>query len=232
MILQLDFILKNPELPIEYRKVIMSFLKENIKKFSQTLYDRYYNNCNKKNFTFSTQIKDIKFSKNKIETSNNSFALLLSTNDIEFGYLVYNVCLNSINSIYPLKNDNFMLLTKVTQKKETIITNNLILCKTLSPICICDHKPHDNKSTRFISIKNEDFSKQIKEKYNIEIKPINCKTTIVSHQNMKFETTSGEFILCGTPNQLTNFYKSGLGSRTGEGFGMFKVIKQGEFTYQ
>lgn len=228
MLLQLNFILKKTELPLEYRKAIMSFFKESIKNSSPKLYDEYYGNCKKKNFTYSTQIKDIKFSKDRIVTSNNSFVVLLSTNDENFGYLVYNSCLNSINKINPLKDDNFMILTSITRKKETLINTNKLLCKTLSPICICEHKPNDNSSTRFISIQREDFVSQIKEKYNVDIIPINCKVTIVQHQNMKFECTSGEFALVGNIDKLNELYNNGLGSRTGEGFGMFKIIKQGD----
>ena len=152
---------------------------------------------------------------------------MLSTNDDNFGYLVYNSFLNYINKICPLANDNFMILIEIVRKKEFQINSNQILCKTLSPICICDHKPNDNSSTRFISIQREDFIDQIKLKYDVEIKPIDCKVTIVNHQNMKFECTNGEFILIGTPIQLKKLYKNGLGSRTGEGFGMFRIVKQG-----
>lgn len=211
--------------PIEFRKVIMSLIKNSIKDESISLYDKYYGNTSKKNFTFSFYSKNPKLCNEKFEIEDNSINVSISTSDSIFGYLLMNVLNHKLYKPYPLGNDNYLILKNIRQHKDKIIKTNEIICKTTSPICVCEHKKGDNKSTRFYSIDSSQFIESIKEKYFVEFIPIDCKKTIVRHQKMKFETTRGTFKLKGTPYTLQKLYLDGLGSRTGEGFGKFDIIE-------
>lgn len=212
------------EIPLEYRKAIMSLLKNSIKEKSPILYSKYYDNTKKKDFTFSLYAKNICFKNDKFEIDDNQVYIQISTSDTTFGYLLLNVLLNQLHKPYPLENNNYLILLSVRQKQDKKITRDTIVCKTLSPICICEHKKGDNSSTKFYSIDSPEFIQSIKEKYNVEFQPLDCKKRIVRHQKMKFETTSGIFVLIGKQHNLEKLYLNGLGCRTGEGFGKFDII--------
>lgn len=212
------------ELPIEYRKLIMSFIKNSMQNVSGSLYTKYYGNCKQKNFTFSTYIKGIKYEVDRIIMEDNNFNVTLSTNDNDLGFLLINMFNNMKMKAFPVVNDNYMILLDVKQLKEQKVLSNTILCKTLSPICFLEHDRENNKNNKYYSIKSDKFIEKIKEKYNVDFINIDSKMTIVKHQNMKFETTSGYFMLKGNIETLEKLYKNGLGNHTGQGFGMFKIL--------
>jgi CRISPR-associated endoribonuclease Cas6 len=225
MRIQLKVSTTKNELPIEYRKAIMSFIKNSMKNASETLYEKYYNNCDKKRFTFSTFIPGLKNCENKILKEGYEFYINISTLDENLGYLMVNMFNQSKGKPYPLSNENYMILTSVNTIKEENITSDTIVVKTMSPICLLEHYKGNNKLDKYHSIESSIFTTMLKDRYNIEFVNIDCKKVIVKHQNLKIETTSGTFVLKGNPNVLNSLYRSGLGNRCGQGFGMFEILK-------
>ena len=224
MRIQLTFTTTKEELPIEYRKAIMAFIKESMKSASSNLYEKYYDNCNKKNFTFSTFIPGIKFSGDKILKTGHDFYVNISTSDIQLGYLMANMFNSYKGKPFPLKNDNYMILTSLNSVNEKKILSDTIVVKTMSPICILEHYKGDNSKDRYHSIESNEFSKMLKERYDVDFTNINAKKIVVKHQNLCIEATAGSFVLKGNPSILNQLYQNGLGNRCGQGFGMFEIL--------
>ena len=107
---------------------------------SEKLYDRYYNNCNKKKFTFSTFIPEIKILPDKIKKTGYEFYVKISTSDVELGYFMINMFNQAKGNPFPLENNNFMILTAVSSEKDTLISTDIAVFKTLSPICLLEHQ--------------------------------------------------------------------------------------------
>ena len=53
-----------------------------------------------------------------------------------------------------------------------------------------------------------------------------ARKTVVSFKNILINSSIGEYILEGNSELLNILYKTGIGSRRSEGFGMFEVIKE------
>ena len=58
----------------------------------------------------------------------------------------------------------------------------------------------------------------------IILTPIKAKRTVVKNMKLNFNASFGEFYLQGDVELLNYLLESGLGSRRGEGFGMFTVL--------
>lgn len=79
-----------------------------------------------------------------------------------------------------------------------------------------------------------DLLKDIFEKFGVKapgFKPVNIvskdlKKVPVKHYVGVLEAFSGTITLSGNPNILNFLYENGLGVRTGQGFGMLKVVKE------
>ena len=253
MRIKLHFELENNIIPKDYRILILSFIKNNLEKnFNESYKEIYGEKPTVKFFTFSVYLPKPKIEKEKIELDRNYFNVLFSIYDnkqfIEF-YNSFNSMIikneNKENS-YPLKN-NKMELKNITMVNEKNIMSNRIRIKFLSPLVLRNHKEKIiNKKRKgkdiYFDFNDSDFNEQINYSVsrlikdlklngvnsNIKLKPYNdlARKTVVSFKNILINSSIGEYILEGDSELLNILYKTGIGSRRSEGFGMFEVIKE------
>ena len=147
---------------------------------------------------------------------------------------------------YPLKN-NKMELKNITMVNEKNIMSNRVRIKFLSPLVLRNHKEITiNKKRKgadiYFDFNDSDFNEQINYSVsrlikdlklngvnsNIKLKPYNnlARKTVVSFKNILINSSIGEYILEGDSELLNILYKTGIGSRRSEGFGMFEVIEE------
>ena len=253
MRIKLHFELENNIIPKDYRILILSFIKNNLEKnFNESYKEIYGEKPTVKFFTFSVYLPKPKIEKEKIELDRNYFNVLFSIYDnkqfIEF-YNSFNSMIikneNKENS-YPLKN-NKMELKNITMVNEKIISSNRAVIKFLSPLVLRNHKEITiNKKRKgadiYFDFNDSDFNEQINYSVtrlikdlklnevnsNIKLKPYNnlARKTVVSFKNILINSSIGEYILEGDSELLNILYKTGIGSRRSEGFGMFEVIEE------
>ena len=86
--LKLEFELENAELPIDYDKVILSFMKAAIENFSPDLFDRLYNKRESvmKTYCWACYLPHAQFTSDTIKLGANKFMLTFS--DIDMGELL------------------------------------------------------------------------------------------------------------------------------------------------
>ena len=130
---------------------------------------------------------------------------------------------------------------------EKNIMSNRIRIKFLSPLVLRNHKEKIiNKKRKgkdiYFDFNDSDFNEQINYSVsrlikdlklngvnsNIKLKPYNnlARKTVVSFKNILINSSIGEYILEGDSELLNILYKTGIGSRRSEGFGMFEVIEE------
>ena len=147
---------------------------------------------------------------------------------------------------YPLKN-NKMELKNITMVNEKNIMSNRVRIKFLSPLVLRNHKEITiNKKRKgadiYFDFNDSNFNEQINYSVsrlikdlklngvnsNIKLKPYNnlARKTVVSFKNILINSSIGEYILEGDSELLNILYKTGIGSRRSEGFGMFEVIEE------
>lgn len=226
------------------------------KNFNESYKEIYGEKPTVKFFTFSVYLPKPKIEKEKIELDRNYFNVLFSIYDNKQFIEFYNSFNSMINKkidnkenekySYPLKN-NKMELKNITMVNEKNIISNRVRIKFLSPLVLRNHKEKMiNKKRKgediYLDFNDSDFNEQINYSVsrlikdlklkevnsNIKLKPYNnlARKTVVSFKNILINSSIGEYILEGDSELLNILYKTGIGSRRSEGFGMFEVIEE------
>lgn len=223
MKLNLKFELNKPIIDIEYRKMFISYFKYCLNDVDEKYFKQYYDNTDKKTFTFGCYLQGIHPTKNNdmFELDSNIISLNISFDDKVQGYLFYSCFLRQRNKLFNIKHNQIKLID-ITQISEKELYGNCVMIKTLSPICILDHEKgtHD----QYYTIDDEKFFEKFKEKTGIEIQLLDSRKVVVQHYGISVPCSVGKFILIGDQNKLMKFYRSGIGNKTGQGFGMIDFI--------
>ncbi|MGN1227547.1 MAG: CRISPR-associated endoribonuclease Cas6 [Christensenellales bacterium] len=238
MQLELRFTTKDSSLPLDYRPFIMSFFKGALNRTYSNVFDEMYSkdNIKPKSFTFSTFFYQPKIVGDKIELPSNKFVVTISSYDYATIMYFYNSLLLRRGKKFNIPLGNVIILTSLNIKESEIIQSNEIKIKFISPLLV---RKRENEKDIYLDFTSPNFNNQLNETVvqflntlptkiadnKIVLKPINAKRTVVKNMGLKFNASFGEFVLCGNKEVLNYLLECGIGSRRGEGFGMFKVIK-------
>lgn len=242
MRLKFEFILIKNRIPLDYRRIFISLFKKSLEKDNRDYKNKYYheNDPIKKAFTFSVFLDKPKFHRDYIEVESNKVILNLSTYSYEIGVDYYNALIKMLNYAYPLQDDNYLILKNIVSIKEVNIKQDVILIKTMSPILIRKHDKNSNYDTYLVP-SQEGFIKEIRNSISIGVEKLGLSE--LKQEVQRFELIDigkgkevkvffyghkvlglvGRYLLKGTPELLEYVLKSGIGSRTSSGFGMFDV---------
>lgn len=232
--------LKKNTFPVDYRKVILSFIKKALSEISDgKYYDTYFKDTIQKDFAFSVQLPNPKFNKTEIILEKNVIKILFTTDENKkTGLLLQQAFIKQKHKKFSIPNDNTMTLKQINQQRTQKITNSKAIFKTYG-LCIRDHDKQTNKDIHYI-YNDEKFNEQLKIVLNnqasqagfsksmvdsIKFIPLNCKKVLVKHYNTYLDTTVGTFLLDGHPSLLQYFYNVGLGSRRSM-FGYIDLVTQ------
>jgi CRISPR-associated endoribonuclease Cas6 len=223
----------------DYRTIIISFFKslfESTPIFSQ-LYSK-----EKKTIPFCSSLylgKHMAILQDYISFQAPIY-LFFSTGDFQvFSYFI-NGCLNFKNQnkkIY-LLNDETLKIQKIEPMNERKIYSESVVFKTMSPIVL--QNPNASKTDYenfFVTIEQEDFETtlniitQKRMKYlnfnnfsHIEITSNYNKTDSIPHYGGYIKATRGIFEVKSSVETLQFLYDYGFGTRTGQLFGMTKLL--------
>lgn len=234
---KLYFKLEKEEIPIQYRKTIISYFKHCLEENNKEYYQKYYNEKDPiiKHYTFSTYYKQQKIEKDKIILKDKNLELNISTSNYETGIILYNSFNKQKHKKYPLSN-NSMTLETITMSKEKGIITDKITIKFQSPLCV---RLRENNKDYYYSYENEKFEEilkiNIKEQLKIAdipteildtftIKPKNAKKVLIKFYEKCIECSTGTFEISGNKELLKYLYQSGMGSKHSAGFGMFQIL--------
>lgn len=239
----LTFHLKTKEVPSDYRRKFISFLKKSFESYDKAIYNKYYKDRDniEKPYTFSVYFGRAQFSKKKIILEKERINFTFSTFDTESGLYFYNAVLAMVGKKFFLAEDNFMILEEINLIKEKAIINEKAIFQTLSPILIREHSKETNKDW-YYSIEEENSIQILKKnmshqaiKYfgasvendvdKLQIIPIKMKKIVINHYEVFVTGNAGTFEVIGKSYLLEFFYKAGLASKKSEGFGLCNVIK-------
>lgn len=237
----LEFELNKNQIPINYHRLFIHFLKSCVNSANDgKYYDKYYDGTSTKNFTFAVFMDKPTFESDKILLNSNRIKLLFSTSDKMTGFIFYSSFLEKKYKKYPMAEENFMILKNVTKLNEENITSEKMLVKMNSPLVIRKHEKDKNKDF-YYSYEQEEFEKIAKEVINHQLEkegfskeyretfsviPVKCRKVIVKHYSCKIEATLGNLLLEGNPAVLKYLLQAGMGSRKSEGFGMMELLTQ------
>ncbi len=244
MRLVLSFRLEGEEFQLDYRRVILAFLKKAMaEEFDGKLYNKYFRDNHFRDYGFAVLFEKPVFTGGKIFVKGKRLKVILSADDRErTGLFLYGAVLKQRGIKFPLPLENSMILEKVMPVNSAEIKEERLLCSFLTGggLVLRDHDKASNRDRYFTykddcfksmfdivvhnQLKRAGFSEQASE--SIKFKAVECKKAVVKHYGNLIDTTLGTFVLEGDKKCLQYLYDAGMGSRNGFGFGLFNVVSQ------
>lgn len=223
MRLRLDFELDTPQMPVDYRRSFISFLKHCLSDVSESYYNEIYGNTDKKDFTFSLYLNKLTKNGDVFELEDKNIIMNMSFLDDMKGYLFFAAISRQRNKKFTLKNNNMKLIS-VSKSKEVSHFSECMLFKTMSPILLQYHLKEYPEKDHYFSYDEEGFSEFFEFMNKVKFIPVECKKTVTRHFGLDFQGTLGTFMLVGDPYHIEKLYKGGVGNRVGECFGMIEAV--------
>lgn len=243
---KLRFATDKPCLPIEYRRLFTSYIKNALSKsVNGDLINRYYTDTNTKDFTWTLIVGKPKFTPERLEFSDNKFSVIFSTDDkAQTGMYLMLAFLNQKNKKYPAENGNFIILKDIVQIAQKEIRSNDVRFTTMpgSSIVVREHDREFNKDT-YYCCDDEDYESKLEKALRIQaqmagfpenavesikVQFISGKKVVVKHYGVYLDASIADFIMSGSSKILQHFYQNGICSRRSIGFGMLDIVEEGE----
>lgn len=237
----LKFKTQSMQIPIDYRRIFLSFLKMSLSQVADSkYYEKYYVEKQRRPFTFAVNLPKPKFAKESITLAKPELSVTFSTGDHLAGFVFFSAFLAQKNKPFKLPFGNVMELLSVTKLPEIPVSGNFALVKMLSPLCLRKHDEKLNKDI-YYSVASKDFEINAKEilvqqlseegfaqelASNLSIIPVNCKKTVILHYGCYIECTIGDFIINADKSVINYFLQYGIGSRKSAGFGFAQLITE------
>ena len=124
--------LEKSSFPIDYRSIVLSFIKNAISKCNDgKYYDRFFKDTNQKDYCFSVILPKSRFTKDEIKLENNKLKILFSTGDAEkTGLILFNAFSKVKSLLQSGVPCNFATVVYATRKNASF---NFCIFKTIRP---------------------------------------------------------------------------------------------------
>lgn len=243
MRIKIDIELLKPEIPVEYRRSILSFLKNSLSNIQDgKKLETYYKDTNQKDFTWSLFLPNACFNRDFIKLSDNNIQMTISTDDrMQTGFYLMMALINQKNKPYPLANGNSMVIRSVKQIQQKVIFKNECYFFTMAgtPIVVREHNKDINRD-KYYTIEDDDFTEKMKtsiinqlicagyeknllKDIEVKINDGDCKKVVIKHYGVYIDGTIGVFNIKAPAIILQHLYQNGLCSRRSAGFGMVDI---------
>ena len=236
--LTLEFQLEKPELPVEYERVVVSFLKAASSNYSKEMFERLYDKSKSiiKTFTYSVYLPGAFFDKNVIRLGEKRFKIFFSDADMRQTIEWFNSFQLMRMKKYPLNNNSMQLISVKSQNRKDIVDSELVI-KMQSPLIVRQHNSDTNRD-EYYTYDSKEFADKVKEnvsvflqRVNIDVSmdgfsllPVKGKKVVVNCFGRKIDANIGIYKITGNPELLNILYQSGIGSRRSEGHGKWEVL--------
>lgn len=243
MKVKVDF--QTDKLPLAYRLMMVSFIKDCLRKGSEEAYHEYFSTPRPKPYVFSVYLKNFHFGREEIRLSG--FQLQIASSDYHFMIPF----LNGLQRTPAFQYKEYRVQRgKIQFDRVRPVQSPKIVVRTLSPILVEDeqHRPiapeEAEYAVQFRTIMNK-MSQSLRNcplKRDLTISPISTKKAVIKESNDTFlkareeqRTTTeylyftayhGRFLLEGDPQDLQWILETGAGLRTGQGFGHVELERE------
>lgn len=231
----IEFSLKYPKLPKDYRRIFIHLFKTALSEANNgKYYDDYYSVGKKKEYTFSVYLQGPVYKEEMVELGDRRGKIYFSTADKKTAFIFFAALMEQRKKELPIAGGNVLQVIAVRQLKEERVRSNSILVKMASPLCVrshdrekdydfyysCEHPDFEKESKRVVGYQLEEagFSEEIAR--SVSIVPVNTKKVIVKFYESKIECSLGYFMLEGDCAALNYLLQAGICSRKSAGFGM------------
>nr|WP_300005996.1 CRISPR-associated endoribonuclease Cas6 [Tissierella sp.] len=241
MRLSLEILIEKERIHKDKNRMFTSLIKYSLEQYDKNFYEsQYEKEPNKvKSFTFSIYMRNCVFEKEQIFIPDKKIILNFSTNSIEDSIYFYNSFLGQKGKSYEIK-ENTMTINKINFLKERPIIDYVYEYKTMSPIVVSDHSG-SNHETWYYSLNEEKGKERFIENLKYQLIEEFSENRILDIEEVKFQVLRNKEVkvkhygieilsnICtlkiqAKPYILEFLYKSGIGSRRAQGFGMVDLV--------
>lgn len=236
--------LDKPEIPLDYHRSILSYLKFAFEQYEEgRFFEEYYGVGKKKAITFGVIFNKPNFERDTIVLQSTKIKMILSSHDKKTAFIYFNALLGVKGKKHAIRSGNALTLKGIRMERELKIQQNAALFKLTSALCLRRHEREVNKD-RYVSVESKDFYEVLRKTiadqcldYDDRLEPLvadlridahQLRKTVVTFYGRKIEVSIGEIALFGDPRLLDAIYKMNLGSRRGAGFGLLSYVDQWE----
>lgn len=230
--------LQHETLDLDYRPIIVSFIKNALSQDNPSYYQSLYGEGTvQKLFAFAPYLPAPVFNGDTIKVNKLSLGILFTTPDYSTFINLYNAFLKQKFKPFPLKYDNSMTLKSIIMLHDRVIEKDSAIIKLLSPLVVRRHDKQSNQD-QYLVYDQEGFESVWRETLGpllgsvtdsqsileISIKSVRCKKVVVRAFEQNIDATLGTLQLNGDRSLLNYLLSLGMGSRRSQGFGVFDVI--------
>ena len=238
----LDFELDTVRLPIEIRRTVISFFKKSLtEEHNSKYYPEVFTGTQIKDYSFSVIFPLDKYFAEEIYLKRPEMKVVVSCSEKNnIGFLLVNVFLSQRNKKFPLPKDTHMILKDVRIIEEKIIKGEEAIFQTTigGGVVVREHNKEENKDI-YYSVGNERFEEVLnwlmKERFkrlgypedifkDFSCKLLEGRKIVVKHFDLKFPVTTGRFKVKAPKILLEEIYRTGMGSRLSQGFGLLEYL--------
>lgn len=242
---KLDFITDQSELNIDYRRLVLSYIKHSLAdSVNGNMLDRYYSDTNTKDFTWTLIVSKPKFTKEKLQFANNRFSIIFSADDKkQTGMYLMLAFLNQKNKRYPAEDGNYICLKNIVQLNQKEINDTTVRFTTMpgSSIVVREHNRETNRD-RYYTCEDEGYADKLELALKtqaemagfaeaavagVKVHSVTGRKVVVKHYGIFLDATIADFMVSGEIEILQHFYLNGVCSRRSAGFGMLDIIEEG-----
>ena len=238
----LNFELDTVRLPIEIRRTVISFFKKSLTEtHNSKYYPQFFTGTQIKDYSFSVIFPLDKYFGEEIYLKRPEMKVVVSCSEKNnIGFLLVNVFLSQRNKKFPLPKDTHMILKDVRIIEEKAIKGEEAIFQTTTGggIVVREHNKEENKDF-YYSMENERFEEVLnwlmKERFkrlgysedifkNFSCELLEGRKIVVKHFDLKFPVTTGRFKVKASKILLEEIYRTGMGSRLSQGFGLLEYL--------
>lgn len=238
----LNFELDTVIIPVEIRKTIISFFKKSLTEaHNSKYYPEFFTGTQIKDYSFSIIFPLDKYLGEEIYLKKPEMKVIVSCSEKNnIGFLLVNVFLSQRNKNFPLPKNTHMILRDVRIVEEKNISGEEAIFQTTigGGIVVRDHSKENNKDICY-SVGDEKFEEVLnwlmKERFkrlgypedifkDFSCKLLQGRKIIVKHFDLKFPITTGRFKIKAPKILLEEIYRTGMGSRLSQGFGLLEYL--------
>lgn len=231
------------KVPIAYRMMLVSLIKDSLKKANEAYYQKLYieKKRDMKPFASAVYLKNFSIKEDTIDLEELN--LTISSPDQEFMFNLYNGLLKTKQFEYQSFN---MKRNKIMLQTEKNIISDKVIFRTLSPILIedkdsCPLSPYDEKYEENLNHYADLILKSYRKhglKQKLKVKPELMKKQVIKEQNhyfrenhgkkkwLYFTAYDGTIKIQGHITDLQLLYQLGLSKRRGQCFGLLEVERE------
>lgn len=242
---KLDFITEKSELNADYRRFILSYIKNALaKSVNGNLLNRYYTDTNTKDFTWTMIVSKPQFTREKFRFADNKFSIVFSADDrAQTGMYLMLAFLNQKNKKYPAEDGNYIILKNIVQLGQKEVKGTVARFASMpgSSVVVREHDRESNKD-RYYTCEDEGYVQKLEQALraqaemagfteqtvkDIKVLSATGRKIVVKHYGIYLDATIADVTISGTSAVLQHFYFNGLCSRRSSGFGIVDLVEEG-----